>query len=297
MARLQLEDDQPVPFAQKVVDILDLTLPSDSLSSPRDAAKSLNALYPDHRPADSTEYRESGGSFLWWFWDLFHDLARQVPHDSPENGRMAAVVKELHDLPAKAVNLGDEWGIVQLWSDLPLLGPVLREKWDSDPRAPEGADKKQRFLNLQTYTARIAGLGLAPLESYAIWALTAALEGEMTPIRGAPDEVNSDPAAVEDVAFKISVATTWILHAGGILYGRDEEVRGTEGGPLWKLDKKEAAKLRRKYKGTQGLSPERWQLWKERFGVFRDSEKVDEGTRSLAAVAVDAMESIEKEKR
>ncbi|KAI0011227.1 hypothetical protein F4779DRAFT_573873 [Xylariaceae sp. FL0662B] len=142
MVRLQLEDDQPVPFAEKVVDILNLALPSDNPSSPRNAAESLNALYPDHRPADDTEYRESGGSFLWWFWDLFHDLGRQVSHESSENARLAAVVKALHDLPAETVNLGDEWGLAQLWEDLPLFGPVLREKWDCDMRAREGADKK-----------------------------------------------------------------------------------------------------------------------------------------------------------
>lgn len=163
-----------------------------------------------------------------------------------------------------------------------------------DGAAPMDSDLKGRFLNLQSYAARIAGLGLVPLEAYAIWALTDALEGVMTPIRGAPDEVNPDPAAVEDLPFKVAAAAEWIVHAGHVLYGRDEEVYATAGGPLWRLDKAEARRLRRRYRGTQGLCPARWTLWKQRFGANRDSEEVDEGTRRVAGRAYDAMESVER---
>lgn len=150
------------------------------------------------------------------------------------------------------------------------------------------------MLNLQTYAARIAGLGLAPLEMYAVWAFTDALEGAMKPIRGAPDEVDPDPAVVADLPFKVAVAAVWAVHFAHLLHGRDEEIHGTLGGPLWKLDKKEGLRLKRKYRGTQGLCPERWELWKARFGVIRDSDKVDEETRSRAAEAADAMERAEK---
>jgi hypothetical protein len=141
--------------------------------------------------------------------------------------------------------------------DLIFLTICSRNDYVVDQNAPKGADLKQRFLNLQTYAARILGYGLVPLEQYAIWAFTDALEGTMTPIRGAPDEVNTNPAAVEDLAFKTAVASAWMIYGCHILYGRDEEVPGTLGGPLWKLEKREGIKLRRKYKGTGGLCPER----------------------------------------
>jgi hypothetical protein len=170
-----------------------------------------------------------------------------------------------------------------------LLTPSL-----ADVNAPDGADKNQRFLNLQTYAARILGYGIATLEMYAIWALTDALEGRIRPIRGAPDEVDADPTSVEDLPFKTSAAAVWIIHAGKVLYGRDQEIRGSLGGPLWKLDSKEGARLRKKYRGTQGLCSERWELWKERFGAIRECEKVDKATRQRAAAAVDAMEKVER---
>lgn len=174
-----------------------------------------------------------------------------------------------------------------VWSTIDLL-PV------DDDTAPANSDPQQRFLNLQSYAARITGLHLAPWESYAIWALTDALEGVMTPIRGAPDEVNPNPAAIENLPFKVAAAAEWIIHAGHVLYRRDEEIYETQGGPLWRLDKTEARRLRRKYKGTQGLCPARWELWKDRFGVIRDSNKVDNSTRTVAGVAVDTMERVER---
>lgn len=163
-----------------------------------------------------------------------------------------------------------------------------------DPRAPSEEARKDRQVNLQAYAARVAGLGLVPLETNAIWALVDALEGTIKPVRAAPDEIDSDPAAVEDITHKTRIAAAWMIHAGHLLHGRDEVVSGATAGPLWKLDKKEAVKLRRKFKGTDGLCPERWQLWKERFAVIRDAEGLDEGARRDAGDAYTAMEKIEK---
>ncbi|KAH8660324.1 hypothetical protein BX600DRAFT_513938 [Xylariales sp. PMI_506] len=289
MAALHLEGDQQTPDAEEVVAVLKSTLdPNNCTLDPSGAAVALNKLYLDRKISPS--------SFLWRFWDLLHDLSRQLPHDGPGNERLAATIDALHDLPPVSIHLDEdsEGQETQLWTALPYLGATLYEKWDGDQNAPEGSDKQQRFLNLQTYAARLAGYRLAPLEMYAIWALTAALEGTITPVRGAPDEVNPDPAAVEELPFKAAAAAAWIKYAGHTLYGRDEEIRGSLGGPLWKLDKKQGAKLKRKYRGTQGLCPERWALWKERFGAIRDAENVDKATRKVAAGAVEDMDRIEK---
>ncbi len=310
MMKLQVLDQNPPSFAGAVVEILNSALPQASTFSPPHAAKSLNELSRPFLDASNAESQCNAAGFLWWFWQLIHDLSRQIPHDSLEQDRLVAIIKELRDLPSKTIIL-DGWGPAQVWAGLPLFGSTLREEWDSvfshlrcyhsttnllytgDGAAPMDSDLKQRFLNLHSYAARIAGLGLVPLECYAIWALTDALEGVMTPIRGAPDEVNPNPAAVEDLPFKVAAAAEWIFHAGHVLYARDEEVYGTAGGPLWRLDKAEARRLRRKYRGTQGLCPARWTLWKQRFSVIRDSREVDQGTRIVAGRAYGSMEIVE----
>lgn len=141
---IRLEDEDAVDFAPKVLEILNSTLQQDAKLSPTDAALALDALYPDRRQSSDTESTnteagepESGGAFLWWFWDLFHDLARQVPYDNPASERLAEAVKALRDLPPRTVYL-NLWGEAQLWSELPLFGPTLREKWDCkcNSRAP-----------------------------------------------------------------------------------------------------------------------------------------------------------------
>ncbi|KAL8291085.1 hypothetical protein RB597_005556 [Gaeumannomyces tritici] len=296
---LQLEDDSAPAFAAKVVEILNSALASaSSPTSPAEAATALDGLC-------SKDYAEQGtaGSFLWWFWDLVHDLARQLPHDSPQQDRLAALIKALHDLTPKTVKLGDDWGsggedLVALWTGLPMFGNTFREKLDDgDARASSETQRKERRVNLQAYAARVAGLSLVPMEMYAIWALVDALEGTMTPVRGAPDEVDPDPAAVEDVSPKVACAAAWIVHAGHVLHGRDEEVHGATSGPLWRLDKKEAIKQRRRLKGTNGLCPQRWQLWEERFAAVRDADGVDDLARKEAGAAFARMEEIENAKK
>lgn len=164
---------------------------------------------------------------------------------------------------------------------------------DGDPHAPEKSDKDARYLNLNAYAARLYGLGLVKAAMPAIWALSDALEGVMTPVRGAPDAINEDPSAVEKHTYKIAAAAAWVTHAGHRLYGRDEEIDGTQGGPLWKLDKKEARKRRRKYAGTKGLSPQRWKMWKQRFAEVEDCQKIDGATRCIAGDAIAVMGRIE----
>lgn len=78
-----------------------------------------------------------------------------------------------------------------------------------------------------------------------------------------------------------------------MLYGRDEEIPGTQGGPLWALPKIEANRLGRKFRGTQGLCGERWKLWKAQFGAIRDREGLDAETRKVAGYATVGMERAE----
>ncbi|KLU90391.1 hypothetical protein MAPG_10245 [Magnaporthiopsis poae ATCC 64411] len=292
--------DEATESERKALEILDSALPSARpISTPAEAAAALNDLCI----LDAKE-RGEAGSFLWWFWDMVHELARLLPHeDTDAHDRLAAVVAALHSLPAnRTVRLGGQWGEageedIAPWKGLPMFGNTLREKMDdSDSRASSKAEKKQRYINLQTYAARVAGYGIVPLEMYAIWALVDALEGTMKRVRGAPDEVDVSPASIEDLPTKMACAAAWMIHAGHVLHGRDEEVSGATAGPLWMIqDKKEAAKLGRRLKGTNGLCPERWAMWKGRFAAVRDAgEGVDDTAREQAGAAIARMEEVEK---
>ncbi|KAF4905038.1 hypothetical protein CGCVW01_v012980 [Colletotrichum viniferum] len=292
--QLQIPGDAPA-FAGQVIEILNSVLGSSSQKlSSEDAARAIDELFHQQYQKDDT-----AGSFLWWFWDLVHDLASQIPYNSQEQEQLTAVIKSLHDLPPKTVSLGQEWGSdgadsVPVWTGLPMFGNTFREKLDIVNLQTSEEQDKQKAVNLQAYAARVAGLGSVPFEIYAIWALVDALEGTMKPIRGAPDEIDPEPSAVPNISSKVAIAANWMKYAGHRLYGRDEEVHGATAGPLWKLDKKEAIKLHRKLRGTDGLCPERWTLWKERFAAVRDAQGVDDAAREHAEAAFDVMEKIEK---
>ena len=101
---------------------------------------------------------------------------------------------------------------------------------------------------------------------------------------------------VSDTEYNVRTAAIWMIHTGHVLYGRDEEIEGATAGPLWKLDKKEARKLGRKFKGTYGLCQLRWELWKERFGAVLAEPGIDEMTRTLASKAMQRMDKVERDK-
>ncbi|KAM4066136.1 hypothetical protein HRG_000280 [Hirsutella rhossiliensis] len=154
--RLQVEDEDEPDYAGDVVEILNSALPPDGPTSPRKAAQLL----------DSICSRKYADGFLWWFWDLIHDL----------------------DLPPKTFNLGETRGLgsdsqTELWTTLTMFANTFREKLDDDDsRAPGEEQRKARYVNLQVYGARVTGLCRLPFEVYAIWSLVDTLEGTITTI-------------------------------------------------------------------------------------------------------------------
>lgn len=129
--KLQVLDKNAPSFAGEVVEILNSALPQASIFSLADAAKALNELSRSSLDASNGKSERDAAGFLWWFWQLIHDLSRQIPYDSLEQGRLVAIIKELRDLPSKTVTL-DGWGQAQVWGGLPLFGSTLREEWDSE---------------------------------------------------------------------------------------------------------------------------------------------------------------------
>ncbi|KAM0421019.1 hypothetical protein ACHAPT_011263 [Fusarium lateritium] len=287
LIRLKVEVANAPDFANDVVDILNSVLAEKT--SPNQAAKALDSLCTE----DSNP-----GFFLENFWELFHPLARQIPYDSQDQGRLVAVVQALDDLPPRIVTFKARWGETDdvpcsLWGGLKrsVAAQFYDTFGDSDLPASGEEYRKQRKLNLNAFAARVTSVLYLSTEMYFLWAMVDGLEGTMTFVWGAPDVINEDPSAVDECDIKAAAA--WLIHAARIFYGRDEEVRGGGGGPLWRLPKKEGLRLRRKYKGTDGLCPLRWQLWKDRLVVFRDAETVDAQIRTEAGDAYTAMERAE----
>ena len=135
--QLRLDDDDPWIIEKRIFDILDEYLQSSGTPATTATAKALDNLFPANRSQEDQpdgEPKEDPGSFLWHMWGVFHRVARQLPHASPAQDHLAALVKELSHLTSQAsvVSL-TAWGEdMKLWQDLPLLGPTFRERCDGE---------------------------------------------------------------------------------------------------------------------------------------------------------------------
>ena len=135
-------------------------------------------------------------------------------------------------------------------------------------KAPD-EDSARKWINLNSFAARLLGKDLPQWTNYAIWQLRSALE-----------EPDQDKGALD---CEVMAAAEWILQGGEELYKRfredldEAETRMTKPGSL--------------YQGKAGLCRQRWDFWKQRFTDV--SQQVSEGVGKQALLAADRMQTIE----
>jgi len=108
-------------------------------------------------------------------------------------------------------------------------------------------------------------------------------------LRSALEYPTEDASMVSKLTYLIPAAAIWISILGSQIYASTEEyapsAQGGQpglGGPLWK--------------GKHGFCPERWNLWKQRFGEISHQTGIDGGTRGEALQAAIRMSDIESGK-
>ncbi|KAI9923599.1 hypothetical protein ASPWEDRAFT_27920 [Aspergillus wentii DTO 134E9] len=273
-------EDEPISIQSHFLPILAEYLQPTNTTTPETAAIALDNLHPDKRREEKD--KESGDVFVYYFFEPFHAIAKQIPHTHPAQGRLVDLVKALRELPSRSVHLS-QWGDYELWKDLPLFGETFSDAYFSDNDKPlDKTTKNTRFLNLTSYAARLLGINLIPNDSYCIWALSDALEGRYDSGKGRLRNIITDPTADPEVDIHVAVAVEWIVHAGAVLYRRGEAPGGDYHGPLIKGP------------GKKAFSKERWALWKSRFAEFGECEGLKEETRVKAREAVSEMETVER---
>ncbi|GES64670.1 hypothetical protein ATEIFO6365_0009015900 [Aspergillus terreus] len=191
--------------------------------------------------------------FLWEIWKLFITIARQIPPDHPSQDRLVDVVQALGD--------------TRLWTDLPLLGPSMREAWTSPTSVSENPTEEATaaWVSLNAFAARLFTLDSISWPNFAVWTLRSALEEEL-PGRKLECDVKA--------------AAQWIVRCGSTIFRHTAtaiETKSFRGGSL--------------YNGPPCISMERWTFWKQRFGEISASE---ESLRETCLMATNVMENIEK---
>ncbi|PNY23326.1 Uncharacterized protein TCAP_06734 [Tolypocladium capitatum] len=263
-------DPDDSPLVPKILSILSAIVngPPPAAPSAESAAGELDALYPagDDKAAEG---------FLWGLWSLLIDVARKIPAGDPRQQLLAETVRELAGKRDEEVVLWDQK--TRVWSELPMLGPCMREAWNMSPMY-DGSDKDnaaiQEWISLNSFAARILGANLQTWVNLAIWEFRSGLE----------EPPLSSQAAKETA---LATACEWVTHAGKALHEQGRRVQ--------QLDAMEqrALKAGTLFEGGKpGLSDERWQFWRERMGVL-GAEAGSGELRERAQRAVERMKELE----
>lgn len=299
MATLELyfDEDDPWIIEQKIFDILKNCLQPNSGICPDAAAQEIDDLFPVNR---KDEQKEDPGSFLWTLWGRFHKTAQQISHANPAQEKMVALVKALRLLSSKepSVQLASWHGNYKIWEDLPLFGPTFREEIDCEcffeniwgtvgkviciALGFDNDEERKRTRNLNAYAARLLRDGSVDLTLFAIQALASALEGKSFRAHAHATQFQTDLIFRPGPEFDcmVAISADWIFLCGGILLGKDQHIPGSQKGPLWEEE--------------SGLFPERWQLWKARFGEINQTLNISEETRELAGNTRVTMDELEE---
>lgn len=89
--------------------------------------KPLYDLYAEKHPNESQL-----ADALDALWTAFLSKVLSIPCNDPEQGRLVTFVNAIKSLPPPDQPAPQIWGL-SLWSDLPILGASVRERWNIGP--------------------------------------------------------------------------------------------------------------------------------------------------------------------
>ncbi|PHH74198.1 hypothetical protein CDD80_3246 [Ophiocordyceps camponoti-rufipedis] len=258
----------PSQHEAAIINLLSATV-NDADPSARSAADALDKLYPAGQDVGVVE------DFLWSLWSLLVGTVKKIPAHDARQKLLVDIVARLRDSRDDEVEL---WGQkTRVWSELPMLGPCMRDAWNLRPK-PDGSDKDNaailEWTSLNSFAARMFGADLQPWVNLAIWELRAALE------EAPPSTTTARDAAIATVC-------EWIAHARHQLHRQGRQPRS--------LDAMEERALQpgKLFEGGQsGLSDARWRFWRERLAELGPDAGSAE-LRDRAKTAVAQMEELE----
>lgn len=247
--------------------------------------------------SDPDEFNKFIETELSSTWKALLLLITKTPRDSTTQDKLLNLLSALSSQPPLTskdqtpvlLNWGDKAS--KVWSDLPLLGPQLREWWNFPLPDNDGEDvdedAKAGWINLNAFVARLTaassvksnkeGEGRKSMDHslYAIWALRTALESENAP-------------AGRVYEAWLGAAAVWVIYAGQFLHALCEEGK-TDIGRVGRT----GDKLKKEGEMVSGFYADRWRFWREELGkVERGGGVRDEVVRELIRRARETMKEL-----
>ncbi|KAF1925062.1 uncharacterized protein M421DRAFT_424089 [Didymella exigua CBS 183.55] len=233
---------------------------SQAIESDLPASSAAKLLVQPAIIAFNAAHPNDGEGILWDIWNSVVDDVSQTP--TQDLSRVVEVLAAVADLTEPASF--EIWGDRTTWKQLPLLGPVIRERWDDE--------QQSQAVKINTFAARLTAAGVLDLSLYAIWTLRSVLE-------------DSEPGQVcnENKDEHCKAAAAWFIYAGDVLYTLCREEKQYDG---------RAARQGKNVIGESwnGYNEQRWRLWVERLEKIQD----DVACTETKAVLEEALNSIKQ---
>ncbi|KAG6010689.1 hypothetical protein E4U21_005188 [Claviceps maximensis] len=238
--------DAKSKHAPQIVSLISDTinkLPPTQESAEKTAGQ-IDSLYP----SDTLEAED----WLWTFWSIFIGVARLIPADDERQELLVLTLAKLKTSRDQEVEM---WGQqTRVWSELPMLGPVMRDSWSLTPSFDgshhQNTCSVEEWVSLNSFAARVYGLSLQDWHNFAVWELRFGLE-----------EPKDDRPNVRDAV--IATVHEWIAHAG-----RKIHEKATEAVKLDPMEMRALMPGSLFTNGQPGLTLDRWNFWQERIGVL-----------------------------
>ena len=247
------------------------------------AAGSVAAI---NDPASNVLKTHEGGfsGFIWNFWITVINLAQQIPHDHPYQGKMVRLLAAIKRLPRPITPEAEQMEQLTskvFWTDLPIFGVQVCETWSEGPwekqeghhpsNLGKGPLPSDQWTNLNAFIARIMASSVNRFDFYPLKVLRHCLEQRRKLI---------------DLEANLPAATMWIIYAGAWIYRSSLLERIDDVTPKYEPGKEYLRKF------ATMFSKDRWDFWKERLQSMRHEESLSLMTRHYVEKALERMDQL-----
>ncbi|KAJ5382192.1 Protein of unknown function DUF3632 [Penicillium concentricum] len=259
------------------------------LSNTIDSATAANKLISLDYTNDDTP---------WALWNVIYEAAAEF---SSSHSPLLALLTDVQSLDSQLSEFAPK-GTPREW--FACFGSMWRDKWDMlSPSAASGwtvsaSQTRRRWININAFSAKLLATTSfsrgAKLRALGLSLFKKCLETDPNTYkemkRRTQSAVQREPPwnkmdLGEILAADLCAAAQWLIHAEGLMW-EDDRLDDTD---FIRMVLPGQTDL---WNGSQGLTEERWQLWKERFLFMAESEDIGPDAQRVARKAGQIMGAI-----
>lgn len=173
-----LNDDDAWPIELMMFNVINDYLQPDSKLSDNEAARCLDALMPENRPAQPNEEKEPAPGWMIVLSDLIWDIAKRVPCDHEGQNKLVQLLHALKRLPTIQTIKNYQGEQIPAWDGFNHWHDSMRFALDYPEKRKDPSQQTcDQYVNASAFAARVHAAGVqSPLKSHAFVAIGTAVE-------------------------------------------------------------------------------------------------------------------------